>query len=57
MKIIVAGRCNGMNEASTEEMEVEDDLPEEELIELAREHALQVTGFEFWYKKIEKDTL
>jgi hypothetical protein len=53
MKIIVAGRCNGMNEASTEEMEVEDDATEEDLIELAREHALQVTGFEFWYKKVE----
>ena len=53
MKIIVGGRCTGMSEASTEEMEVEDDATEDELVELAREHGLQVTGFEFWYKKVE----
>jgi hypothetical protein len=42
-----------MSEADTEEMEVEDDATEDDLIEIAREHGLQVTGFEFWYKKVE----
>lgn len=53
MKIRVGARCNGMHIAAEEVYEVDDDISDDDLDEMAREHGYQVTGYEHWYEKIE----
>lgn len=54
MKVKFCSRCNGMHEASAEIVEMPDESTDPDLKEEAYEQALIITGFEYWYEKVEE---
>lgn len=51
MKVELGVRCDGMNEADIETIEVPDTITDDELEEMAHEHAVNSTSFDYWYNK------